>query len=389
MAEINLPIPLTAAPRAESGASPIDTTVDIITPENISFNYRVAGPFRRFPAYVIDTTIKVVVMIGLVVWALLTMVFLAQFAVLAGTVEFLESMAMVWGAVLVVVWFLVNWFYGALFEAYMNGRTPGKWVLGIRVLTEEGRPINGLQAIFRNVLRFADTMPMVSIQAFGFVVGENLESPEPGSGGLLLMLLLISLVMMGIPTFALGLLVMTSTRRFQRIGDLVCGTMVVAEERSWLMGVARVEDPRTAQLASLLPPKFEVSRSLAKTLATYVERRRFFSQARRREIARHLGEPLLRIFGMPPDTSHDLLLCALYYRTFIADKGDDAPLPPVPAEPYPAYGNNPPYGPYPGPYPPHGPYSPQAGEPGIMFDPPPLPQQNMAGPHTGPFNIRP
>jgi hypothetical protein len=52
----------------------------------------------------------------------------------------------------------------------------------------------------------------------------------------------------------------------------------------------------------------------------YVDRRRFFQPERRREVARHLAEPLIRQFGLLPDTSHDLLLCALYYRTFIADR---------------------------------------------------------------------
>jgi hypothetical protein len=67
-----------------------------------------------------------------------------------------------------------------------------------------------------------------------------------------------------------------------------------------------------------------VSRSLARTLSAYVDRRRFFTPPRRREIAKHLGEPLLRRLGLPADTSHDLLLCALYYRTFIADRADEA-----------------------------------------------------------------
>jgi hypothetical protein len=40
-------------------------------------------------------------------------------------------------------------------------------------------------------------------------------------------------------------------------------------------------------------------------------------------VARHLAEPLLKRFGLPPDTSYDLLLCALYYRSFIADRGED------------------------------------------------------------------
>jgi len=77
------------------------------------------------------------------------------------------------------------------------------------------------------------------------------------------------------------------------------------------------------QLASYLPPDFEVTKSLSKALSTYVERRRFFSPPRRREVARHLAEPLLKRFGLPADTSYDLLLCALYYRSFIADRGED------------------------------------------------------------------
>jgi hypothetical protein len=71
-------------------------------------------------------------------------------------------------------------------------------------------------------------------------------------------------------------------------------------------------------------------------LATYVERRQFFTPARRREIARHIGELLIEHFHLPRDTSQDLLLCALYYRAFIADRGDAllevAPPPPSPVE---------------------------------------------------------
>jgi hypothetical protein len=69
-----------------------------------------------------------------------------------------------------------------------------------------------------------------------------------------------------------------------------------------------------------IPPDFRASRTLAQAISTYVERRRFFSVPRRREIARHLGEPLLEKFGMRSDTSHDLLLCAVYYRIFITDR---------------------------------------------------------------------
>ncbi len=55
-------------------------------------------------------------------------------------------------------------------------------------------------------------------------------------------------------------------------------------------------------------------------LAAYVQRRLTFTWARCAEIAMHLGEPLRVRYGLPRGTSHDLLLCAMYYRAFIADR---------------------------------------------------------------------
>lgn len=267
----------------------LDTTITVVTPENIGFQYQVAGPFRRFLAFGIDHAIKLFLYFLLVIAAVLL-------ASVMGTASIGMGL---------VVYFLIDWFYGGVFEACMNGRTPGKWILGIRVLTVDGRPINGLQAIMRNVLRYADSMPMLPPQVL-FQLGVN-EGP----------------MQYLVPTFLIGLVVMSISGSYQRLGDLVCGTLVVIEERHWLTGVAKIDDPRAFQLAGLLPADFVVSRSLAEALSHYVERRRFFSPARRREVARCLGEPLLALFGLRSDTSHDLLLCALYYRTFIADPSQD------------------------------------------------------------------
>jgi uncharacterized RDD family membrane protein YckC len=269
-----------------SGAAQIDSTIDVITPENIAFRYQAAGPFRRLPAFLIDLCIR----IGVAILAL---------------IGFSMAMGDLGGAAAGVLFFVLEWFYGGLFETYWNGQTPGKWLMRIRVLRTDGQPIDGMQAVMRNILRFVDMMPIV---------------PLPF-----------------IPTFLVGLITPLCNRRYQRLGDVVCGTMVVVEERSWLFGVAKIEDPRTAELAALLPANFRVSRSLAQALATYVERRRFFSPARRREIARHIGDPLLEQFHLPRDTSHDLLLCALYYRTFIADRSDARiePEPPPTSRPAP------------------------------------------------------
>lgn len=277
-------------------AAQLDSTIQIVTPENISFEYRVAGPFRRLPAFLLD------IAIGLVAW--LGIVFaVATLTPVIGVGPF--------SFVSMVTLFVIHWFYGGVFETFMNGQTPGKWAMGLRVLTIDGQPINGLQAVLRNILRAVDTMPWMSLQALG---GPPLYV---------------------VPLFTLGLLTMSLNRRYQRLGDLVCGTMVVIEERTWLRGVAKLEDPRAAQLATLLPASLEISRSLARALALYVDRRDRLPVARRREVAQYLAEPLLGKFGLREDTSYDLLLCAMYYRAFVADRAVLEPLPVAQASPEP------------------------------------------------------
>lgn len=258
----------------------IDTTIQIVTPENIAFKYRVAGPFHRLLAYVIDLMIRV----GVCVAGLFGLMLVFGGAGL-------PSLGIA-GAL--ILWFLLAWFYGGAFEALWNGQTPGKRLCQLRVLTVDGCPINGLQAVLRNVLRAVDMLPM---PFFPFGVG----------------------------VYLVGLVTAMFNDRFQRLGDLACGTMVVVEERSWFAGVIRVTEPEAIRLAALIPPSFQASRSLARTLAVYVERRGHFSILRRMEIARHLGEPLRERFGLAPGTDLDQLLCAVYHRTFITDRnGADA-----------------------------------------------------------------
>jgi uncharacterized RDD family membrane protein YckC len=277
-------------------AAQIDSTVDVVTPENIAFRYQAAGPFRRLPAFAIDWCIR----------AVIYLVAMFTFLYIVGGLGFVSG-ALLFYALFLLLWFVLEWFYGGIFEAYWNGQTPGKRLMGIRVLRTDGQPINGLQAVMRNVLRFLDMMPPVPIPLPDAVLEQ--VSPQ-----------LIDMPI--IPIFLFGLITPMLNRRYQRLGDIVCGTMVVVEARSWLFGVAKMDDPRAEQLAAWIPANFQISRSLARALAVYVERRKFFAPPRRREIARHLGEPLLEQLNFPRDTSHDLLLCALYYRAFVADRGD-------------------------------------------------------------------
>lgn len=258
----------------------LDTSVRIVTPENIAFEYEAAGPFRRLPAYLIDLGIRVGLWIGaMFVFGMLGVV--------------LHKAAL---GLFLLFWFGLEWFYGGLFETYCNGQTPGKRLTRIRVVGVDGTPVNGLQAVLRNILRAVDVMPVLPIAALG-----------------------VSDVRLAIPSFMVGLVTPALNRRCQRMGDLVCGTMVIVEKRDRLSGLVKLEDPRATRLANQLPIHIQVDRQVSRALSAYAERRRSFTEPRRREIARHLALPLLERYHLPDRTDHDLLLCALYHRTFVAD----------------------------------------------------------------------
>lgn len=270
----------------------LDTTIGVVTPENIAFQYQLAGPFRRLPAYAIDLAVRWILIIALIVpmymiGALIDFALLGPFAIAAGF----------------IVYFLISWFYGTVMETYFNGRTVGKWVCGIRVIDVEGRPISGRRALIRNLLRIADMAPMYAIS--------NVAEGVPP--------------IYMIPTGMIGLVAMILTRRMQRLGDLAAGTMVIVDERIWKLPVSKVEDPRVPALASFIPADYRVSRSMARALAIYAERRQYLTPARRREIARHLTVPLVERFDFRPDIDPDLLMYSLYYKTFLADRSEALP----------------------------------------------------------------
>jgi len=89
----------------------LDTKIAGITPENIAFEYQLAGPFRRLPAYLIDVAVRWLIIALLAVsMTLVAVVSFGPFAV----------------AGMFVAYFLVSWFYGTVMETYFNGRTTSR-----------------------------------------------------------------------------------------------------------------------------------------------------------------------------------------------------------------------------------------------------------------------
>ncbi len=262
----------------------IDLTAKVNTPENIQFEYRIAGPFRRAPAFILDLVIRA---------SSITAIFILLFC--TGIIQVLALPFSVAVVALFISYFLLDWFYGLFFETYWNGKTPGKWLTKIQVISSDGRPISAYQATIRNFLRSADLAPFLSLQFL-----------DPTFAPMYI-----------IPTGLVAFLCMAFTTRFQRLGDLAAGTMVIVDERSWVPPSVKLEDPRVEALATYIPANFRMSRTMGRAIALYVARRSRMAVGRRAELSAILAKPLLQQFGFREDTSTDLLLCALYYREFV------------------------------------------------------------------------
>ena len=119
----------------------LDTVVTAETPEGILLALRPAGLSARFYAFVIDWLIRIVV---LYVVALVTRP-IGGFGV----------------AVWLVLLFLIEWFYPVAFELWRSGATPGKRLLNLKVVMDDGLPVTPVASLARNLLRTADFLPML------------------------------------------------------------------------------------------------------------------------------------------------------------------------------------------------------------------------------------
>jgi uncharacterized RDD family membrane protein YckC len=155
----------------------------IISTEKVPLVYRVAGLGSRFLAWLIDMFIIVGLLYISLVMALTWEAAREGFGIAVG----------------LVLTFVVQWGYFVLFEWLWHGQTPGKRVIGIRVIDVQGTGISFGQAAVRNVLRVVDGLPLLI--------------PD------------IVPVMYGV-----GFLVAACNPEQRRLGDLAAGTLVVFVE---------------------------------------------------------------------------------------------------------------------------------------------------------------
>ncbi len=117
------------------------------TPEHVEVHFELAGVGSRMAAGLMD----------LLFLFLGVMVLWVGGGVIVGGVLSRQGMLQGWfAAVMVLLMFSGVWGYFTLFEALNGGRTPGKQLLGIRVVMDTGRSITPPAALIRNLVRLLD-----------------------------------------------------------------------------------------------------------------------------------------------------------------------------------------------------------------------------------------
>jgi len=129
----------------------LEQVVDVETPEQVVLTFTIAGIGSRAAAALVDSLILLLLFTaaGLIMGSLVSQgihhISSAESIILA--LWFLLTFAMIWG-------------YYVLFEAMWDGQTPGKRVIGLRVVRDGGFSINFAASAVRNVTRALDAQPV-------------------------------------------------------------------------------------------------------------------------------------------------------------------------------------------------------------------------------------
>jgi len=231
-----------------SSAPVLDTLTHIETPENVRLAIRLAGPGSRLGAYLLDLLVRCIILWGLSMVTALFFPLLGASGIPIG----------IW----LVGFFLVEWGYGAVFEGYMNGQTPGKKALRLRVIKTEGYSIGFFEAVLRNFLRVADALPLF---------------------------------------YGVGLVAVVATPRMQRVGDLVAGTIVVRERRQRLRGELPGLRATTPYPLNSFRNAYRPAERTLDVLEGLYRRRSVLGVGRVEEIARILANPLAQRLSDPDE----------------------------------------------------------------------------------------
>lgn len=201
----------------------LDTIQKFETPEGVDLDVHVAGPVARACAWAVDALIRV-----------------AVYFVFAMVLAFIGNVG--WALMALGVFFM-EWLYPVVFEV-VQGATPGKRMMHLSVVQDDGTPVSVKASMTRNLLWVADFFPML---------------------------------------YFTGLIAMSLNGQFKRLGDLVAGTLVVyVEEKKDGQGLIPDFDPQSLP-APLLPNE-------KSAILHFAERSNLLTEERQIEISDIISE---------------------------------------------------------------------------------------------------
>lgn len=195
-----------------------------VTPEGVDLRLELGTAGARAAAFSIDLLIMLVLLVAVTI----------VFATLAFSGKGGEIFLILW----LVGFFLLRNCWFVLFEMGARGATPGKRLLGLRVVARDGARLTAPAVIARNALREIELFLPLSF--LGAQAAEGVAD-----GFLVLFGLLWSGIFLFFPLF---------NRDRLRVGDLVAGTWVVLDMRGALgldLGAASRRPRRTFSAAAL------------------------------------------------------------------------------------------------------------------------------------------
>jgi uncharacterized RDD family membrane protein YckC len=249
----------------------LSDTHTIETPEQIPLQFAVAGIGSRFLALAIDTLIQA----GLAFVVLLVVFFSRTAGAFAGFSDQWEV------ALLILSVFLLMYGYFTCFEILWNGQTPGKRMIGLRVVKISGRPLTPAETIGRNLMRIVDSLP-----AF----------------------------------YAVGVIAALTNPQNKRLGDFVAGSIVVREgSLKEMMPVWQASPTEMSQAAAGAPlaplGAHALSMEELTLIDTFLHRRHNLAPDVRARMASEILERVRPKLSLPPgDASAESILESAAYQ---------------------------------------------------------------------------
>lgn len=175
----------------------------LVTPEEVPVHFRVGDIGGRLGALALDLLIQAAGLTALMLPVVLSGQLLGEAAMAAAMVLF----------------FLVRVLYFPFFELRWHGRTPGKKKLGLRVVARDGGPLTAGMVFARNLTRELEIfLPLTLLLA-----RRSFLEMSAGAG------------LAAVVWICVLILIPFANRHRLRVGDLVAGTVVVAEPRPVLL----------------------------------------------------------------------------------------------------------------------------------------------------------